>query len=164
EQRAPGDSALYWCNARHRRRPPRWPDHPGRLDRRGRLSRRGQHRVRALGRGRRAPPARPAAGRARARRAPPGPPAPGARRSGGGWLEAHPVAEFPGEDPALALPGAVNAALQGLAHELRNPLAGLKGAAQLLARRAAARDDDDSRELTALIQSEVERLAGLLDR
>ncbi len=93
------------------------------------------------------------------------------REGGGWWLEAHPVAEFPGEDPALALPGAVSASLRGLAHELRNPLAGLKGAAQLLARRAAARAaagageaDDDSRELTALIQSEVERLAGLLDR
>ena len=96
------------------------------------------------------------------------------REGGGWWLEAHPVAEFPGEDPSLALPGAVNAALKGLAHELRNPLAGLKGAAQLLARRAAARaaaegaagnrDGDDSLELTALIQSEVERLAGLLDR
>jgi two-component system nitrogen regulation sensor histidine kinase GlnL len=97
------------------------------------------------------------------------------REGGGWWLEAHPVAEFPGEDPALALPGAVSASLKGLAHELRNPLAGLKGAAQLLARRAAARaaveaaagksdGDDDSLELTALIQSEVERLAGLLDR
>ena len=93
------------------------------------------------------------------------------RDGGGWWLEAHPVAEFPGEDPSLALPGAVSASLKGLAHELRNPLAGLKGAAQLLARRAAARAavegaaaDDDSRELTALIQSEVERLADLLDR
>ncbi|MGN6113712.1 MAG: two-component system sensor histidine kinase NtrB [Luteimonas sp.] len=87
------------------------------------------------------------------------------RDGGGWWLEAHPVDEFPGEDPALALPGALSAALKGLAHELRNPLAGLKGAAQLLARRAAARGgDDDSRELTALIQSEVERLAALLDR
>ena len=86
------------------------------------------------------------------------------RECGGWWLEAHPVAEFPGGDPVAALPGAVGAALRGLAHELRNPLAGLKGAAQLLARRAAARGDDDSRELTALIQSEVERLAELLDR
>lgn len=86
------------------------------------------------------------------------------REDGGWWLEAHPVAEFPGEDPALALPGAFAAAFKGLAHELRNPLAGLKGAAQLLARRADARGDDDSRELTALIQSEVERLANLLDR
>jgi two-component system, NtrC family, nitrogen regulation sensor histidine kinase GlnL len=79
-----------------------------------------------------------------------------------GWLlEAHPVEEFPGEDPALALPSALSAALKGLAHELRNPLAGLKGAAQLLARRAV---DVDARELTTLIESEVGRLAALLDR
>jgi len=81
---------------------------------------------------------------------------------GGGWrLEAHPVAEFPGEDPAVVLPSALAAALKGLAHELRNPLAGLKGAAQLLARRT---DDPASRELTALIEAEVGRLAGLIDR
>ena len=81
------------------------------------------------------------------------------------WLEAHPVDEFPGEDPALALPGALSAALKGLAHELRNPLAGLKGAAQLLMRRAAARaDNDDERELIELIETEVERLTALLDR
>jgi two-component system nitrogen regulation sensor histidine kinase GlnL len=87
------------------------------------------------------------------------------RDGGGWWLEAHPVDEFPGEDPALVLPGALSAALKGLAHELRNPLAGLKGAAQLLARRAEARlDNDEERELTALISSEVDRLAALLDR
>lgn len=84
------------------------------------------------------------------------------RREEGGWLfEAHPVDEFPGEDPALALPSALSASLKGLAHELRNPLAGLKGAAQLLARRV---DDSESRELTALIEAEVERLAALLER
>lgn len=83
-------------------------------------------------------------------------------REDGGWLlEAHPVAEFPGEDPALALPSALSAALKGLAHELRNPLAGLKGAAQLLARRVV---DSDSRELTQLIEAEVERLTALLDQ
>ena len=87
------------------------------------------------------------------------------REDGGWWLEAHPVDEFPGEDPALALPGALSAALKGLAHELRNPLAGLKGAAQLLMRRANARpDNDDERELIGLIESEVERLTTLLDR
>ena len=86
------------------------------------------------------------------------------REGGGWWLEAHPVDEFPGDDPAQALPLALSAALKGLAHELRNPLAGLKGAAQLLARRAEARDDGDARELTALIGSEVDRLAALLDR
>lgn len=84
----------------------------------------------------------------------------------GGWLlEAHPVEEFPGEDPALVLPGVLSASLKGLAHELRNPLAGLKGAAQLLSRRADTRpDNDEERELLALIEAEVERLAGLLDR
>ncbi|MDN5780477.1 MAG: ATP-binding protein [Luteimonas sp.] len=81
---------------------------------------------------------------------------------GGGWLlEAHPVDEFPGEDPVAALPSALSAALKGLAHELRNPLAGLKGAAQLLSRRV---EDASSRELTGLIESEVERLTLLLDR
>lgn len=76
-------------------------------------------------------------------------------------VEAHPVDEFAAGDPGAALPAAVAAALKGLAHELRNPLAGIKGAAQLLSRRHA---DAASHELTALIQSEVERLAALLDR
>ena len=59
------------------------------------------------------------------------------RLEGGGWLlEAHPVDEFPGEDPVAALPSALSAALKGLAHELRNPLDKIKDAAQLLARRA----------------------------
>ena len=83
-----------------------------------------------------------------------------------GWLlEAHPVDEFPPADPAQALPSALAAALKGLAHELRNPLAGLKGAAQLLSRRAAARGGDEGeRELIGLIESETERLNGLLDQ
>ena len=79
-----------------------------------------------------------------------------------GWLmEAHPVDEFADGDAGAALPAAVAAALKGLAHELRNPLAGIKGGAQLLARR---HDDAASTELTALIQTEVDRLAALLDR
>ena len=82
------------------------------------------------------------------------------RTDGGHWLEAHPVDEFPGDDPALSLPSAMNASLRGLAHELRNPLAGIKGAAQLLARRG----DEEARELTGLIEAEVERLAALVDR
>jgi len=82
------------------------------------------------------------------------------RDVGGYWLEAHAVDEFPGEDPAQLLPSALSASLKGLAHELRNPLAGIKGAAQLLARRG----DADARELTGLIEAEVERLAALVDR
>src|SRR3546814_10907494 len=56
---------------------------------------------------------------------------------GGGWLlEAHPVDEFTGEDPVAALPSALSAALKGLAHELRNPLAGVTGDAEMQSRRA----------------------------
>ena len=80
---------------------------------------------------------------------------------GGILLEAHPVDEFPGEDPSRALPLALSAALKGLAHELRNPLAGLKGAAQLLGRRTS---DADSRELVDLIASEVQRLTALVEQ
>jgi len=68
-------------------------------------------------------------------------------------IEVHPADEFPGADPASALPAALHAALKGLAHEVRNPLAGLKGAAQLLARRAALRaDNDDERALISVIE------------
>jgi len=82
-------------------------------------------------------------------------------RDGAVLLEAHPTDEFPGEDPATALPAALSAALRGLAHELRNPLAALKGAAQLLGRRV---EGEQSLELVALIGSEVDRLSALLDR
>ena len=81
--------------------------------------------------------------------------------SGGVCVEAHPTEEFPGEDPATALPAALSAALKGLAHEIRNPLAGMKGAAQLLGRRV---DGNDARELVELIGAEVDRLAALVDR
>jgi two-component system nitrogen regulation sensor histidine kinase GlnL len=80
-------------------------------------------------------------------------------------IEAHPREEFPGQDPATALPAALSAALKGLAHEIRNPLAGLKGAAQLLSRRAQQRPDgEDERELIDLIGAEVDRLADLVER
>jgi two-component system nitrogen regulation sensor histidine kinase GlnL len=87
------------------------------------------------------------------------------RDASGLRIEAYPADEFPGADPASALPAALHAALKGLAHEIRNPLAGLKGAAQLLARRASSRlDNDDERALLAVIGDEVDRLAALLER
>ena len=86
-------------------------------------------------------------------------------REAGVLVEAHPAEEFPGEHPATSLPAALSAALKGLAHEIRNPLAGLKGAAQLLGRRADARGaEDDERNLIGLIGSEVDRLAALVER
>lgn len=48
-----------------------------------------------------------------------------------------------------------------LAHEIKNPLAGIKGAAQLLSRTGS---DPGSARLTKLIQDEVDRVAGLIDR
>lgn len=47
-----------------------------------------------------------------------------------------------------------------LGHEIKNPLAGIKGAAQLLARRVHDRDQP----LTELIVNEVDRIARLLDQ
>lgn len=60
--------------------------------------------------------------------------------------------------PAFALSG-VGDELRALLHELRNPLAGLRGAAQLLARMALA---EEARELARLIIGEADRMASLL--
>jgi len=52
-----------------------------------------------------------------------------------------------------------------LAHEIKNPLSGIRGAAQLLASVGdAGMADDDRRELTDLIVAEVDRIAKLVDR
>ncbi|MEP7043350.1 MAG: ATP-binding protein [Dokdonella sp.] len=51
--------------------------------------------------------------------------------------------------------------LRGFAHEVRGPLAGVRGAAQLLQRRIEA---PDLAELAELIVTEVDRLAALSDR
>jgi two-component system nitrogen regulation sensor histidine kinase GlnL len=55
----------------------------------------------------------------------------------------------------------LSASLRGLAHEMKNPLAGLRGAAQLLKRRI---DDPDQRQLADLVISEADRLSALADR
>ena len=47
-----------------------------------------------------------------------------------------------------------------LAHEVKNPLSGIRGAAQLLERNV----DEADRSLTRLIAEEVDRICGLLDR
>ncbi len=55
--------------------------------------------------------------------------------------------------------GAARAAAM-LAHEVKNPLSGIRGAAQLLERVV----DDDQVALTRLIRDEVDRIAALIDR
>jgi two-component system nitrogen regulation sensor histidine kinase GlnL len=64
-------------------------------------------------------------------------------------------------DPAVEMPAALSAALKGLAHEVRNPLAGLQGAAQLLGRRLL---DPDERRYLEVITAESARLSALVER
>ena len=65
------------------------------------------------------------------------------------------------QDPAARWPQAMQATLKGLAHEVRNPLAGLRGAAQLLARK---RNDAETRPYLEVIEKESERLLQLVER
>ena len=50
--------------------------------------------------------------------------------------------------------------IRQLAHEIKNPLGGIRGAAQLLERQL---DTDELREYTDVVISETDRLAGLVD-
>jgi two-component system nitrogen regulation sensor histidine kinase GlnL len=55
----------------------------------------------------------------------------------------------------------ISQSLRGLAHEVKNPLAGLRGAAQLLQRRT---NEPDQQHLAELIITEADRLVALTDR
>jgi two-component system, NtrC family, nitrogen regulation sensor histidine kinase GlnL len=76
-------------------------------------------------------------------------------------IEWHRAADLPETGRAAALPNALAATLKGLAHEVRNPLAGLRGAAQLLARRI---HDVDARRYIEVIEAETHRLSDLVER
>ena len=65
------------------------------------------------------------------------------------------------EELLISQQQATNALLRGLAHEIKNPLGGLRGAAQLLEREIA---DEDLHEYTRIIIGEADRLQNLLDR
>ncbi|MGA9342848.1 MAG: ATP-binding protein [Rhodanobacteraceae bacterium] len=66
----------------------------------------------------------------------------------------------PGATPAASAPR-LSESLRGFAHEIKNPLAGVRGAAQLLRRRL---DSESMIELADTIIDEADRLAVLADR
>ena len=64
------------------------------------------------------------------------------------------------EESILSQYEASKSLLRGLAHEIKNPLGGIRGAAQLLEREL----DDENKQFTQIIISETDRLKNLLDR
>src|SRR4029079_13113537 len=91
-------------------------------------------------------------------------------------IYASPVSERPGNVAVMLLPRSVTEKIDRqlthrgaartvtglasmLAHEIKNPLSGIRGAAQLL----EADADDNDRALTRLICNEADRIVGLVD-
>ena len=67
--------------------------------------------------------------------------------------------KFTHEDSILSQYEASKSLLRGLAHEIKNPLGGIRGAAQLL-----EREQDIDKQFTQIIINEADRLKNLLDR
>ncbi|MCK5396422.1 MAG: PAS domain-containing protein [Gammaproteobacteria bacterium] len=65
------------------------------------------------------------------------------------------------EESILSQYEASKSLLRGLAHEIKNPLGGIRGSAQLLEREL---DSDSTRQFTQIIINEADRLKNLLDR
>lgn len=65
------------------------------------------------------------------------------------------------EESLLAQSNATRALVRGLAHEIKNPLGGLRGAAQLLEREL---NNEELKEYTGIIISEADRLQNLMNR
>jgi len=89
--------------------------------------------------------------------------APLAERGAGALVMIHPRAILETMDRSLTHRTAARSVAgmaQMLAHEIKNPLAGISGAAQLLEMNL----DDQDRELTGLIRDEVERIGKLVSR
>lgn len=83
---------------------------------------------------------------------------------GSAVIELHPAAgnvRIARDEQVMAQTQASQALLRQLAHEIRNPLGGIRGAAQLLEGELEA---SDLREYTQVIIQETSRLQGLLDR
>lgn len=65
------------------------------------------------------------------------------------------------EEHLLAQHSATRDVIRGLAHEIKNPLGGLRGAAQLL---EAELEDEELKEYTGIIIQEADRLQNLMNR
>jgi two-component system nitrogen regulation sensor histidine kinase GlnL len=65
------------------------------------------------------------------------------------------------EESILSQYEASKSLLRGLAHEIKNPLGGIRGAAQLLEREL---DNENNKQYTQIIINEADRLKNLLDR
>jgi two-component system nitrogen regulation sensor histidine kinase GlnL len=65
------------------------------------------------------------------------------------------------EEQLIAQQNAARMLLRGLAHEIKNPLGGIRGAAQLLDRELP---EEDLREYTKIIMEESDRLQSLVER
>ena len=84
--------------------------------------------------------------------------------AGGLLLEIQPVdrlLKISREEGLLHAQETTRAVIRGLAHEIKNPLGGIRGAAQLLARELP---DEDLAEYTRVIIREADRLRDLVDR
>ena len=67
------------------------------------------------------------------------------------------------ENALLIQHGAGRQMIRQLAHEIKNPLGGIRGAAQLLQKQLVSEKSDELTEYTDVVISETDRLAGLVD-
>jgi two-component system nitrogen regulation sensor histidine kinase GlnL len=65
------------------------------------------------------------------------------------------------EEELISGQAATQALVRGMAHEIKNPLGGIRGSAQLLARML---EKEDLKEFTTIIIEEVDRLRNLVDK
>jgi len=79
-------------------------------------------------------------------------------------IEVHPrdrLIRISREEELISNQAATQSLVRGMAHEIKNPLGGIRGSAQLLARMLK---DEDLKEFTDIIIDEVDRLKNLVDR
>lgn len=76
-------------------------------------------------------------------------------------VDAHSYAKVMREESLTILHNAARQSLQGMAHEIKNPLGGLRGAAQLLEQELKG---NELIEYTQIIINEADRLRNLIDR